>query len=111
MLKIIYRYKDSDRTIESEQLLKHRNYEKTIAKAKLLNLDIESEVYVSEITNLNAKPRHTTCLSYSQEPARPYIKVKSKNTILGNNPFDCIYAIPFEDDYLELEFWNITIQK
>ena len=79
MLKIIYRYKDSDRTIESE-------------------------VYVSEITNLNAKPRHTTCLNYLQEPARPYTKLKSKNTILGNNPFDCIYAIPFEDDYLELEF-------
>tara|TARA_Y100000114_G_scaffold25367_1_gene21067 strand:- start:361 stop:690 length:330 start_codon:yes stop_codon:yes gene_type:complete len=98
MLKLKYCYKDSNRTVESIITLKHRNYEKTIEKARKYNEDINNDIFIAEITNLNIKPKHTTCLDYYVEPSRPYIKLKAKNNILGNNPFDCIYAIPYEDD-------------
>lgn len=98
MLKIKYCYKDSDKTVESEQTLKHRNYIKTIEKAKAYNSNTESDVFIAEITNLNAKPRHTTILNYAKGFVSSPVILKSKHKVFSGNPFDCIYNIPMGEE-------------
>lgn len=98
MLKIKYCYKDGDRSVESEQTLKHRSYIKTIEKAKAYNSNQESDVFIAEITNLNAKPRHTTILNYAKGLVNSPVILKSKHKVFSGSAFDCIYNIPMGEE-------------
>ena len=95
MLLIKYCWKDSERTLESADTVKNRSYSKTISKALKYNTDRENEIFIAEITDLNAKPRHTTVFTYT-----PYdlklspVRLKGKHSLLGGNAFNCIYNIP-----------------
>jgi len=95
MLLIKYCWKDSERTLESADTVKYRNYSKTINKALKYNTDVENEIFVSEITDLNAKPRHTTVFTYTpcQLKLTPVI-LRGKHNFLGGNAFNCIYNVP-----------------
>jgi len=95
MLLVKYCWKDSERTLENAVTLKHRSYSKTIGKALKYNTDVENEIFISEITDVNAKPRHTTVFTYT-----PYdlklspVVLKGKHNFLGGNAFTCIYNVP-----------------
>lgn len=95
MLLIKYCLKNSERTLESADTVKYRNYSKTISKALKYNTDVENEIFVSEITDLNAKPRHTTVFTYTPRQLKltPYI-LRGKQNFLGGNAFNCIYNVP-----------------
>ena len=69
-IKVKYTYKLSDRQTESVQTLKNRNYNSVVAKAKTYNKDTDNDIYISEITNLDAEPRHTTCLGYTPKDTK-----------------------------------------
>ena len=54
-----------------------------------------NEIFISEITNLNVKPRHTTVFTYTPvELKLSPVKLKGKHSLLGGNAFNCIYNIP-----------------
>tara|TARA_R110002012_G_scaffold281213_2_gene470214 strand:+ start:297 stop:593 length:297 start_codon:yes stop_codon:yes gene_type:complete len=94
MLLIKYCWKDSKRTLESADTLKYRSYSKTVAKAIKYNKDVENDIFISEITDLNTKPRHTTVFTYTPcQALTPYI-LRGKHNTLGGNAFNCIYNIP-----------------
>ena len=99
MIKITYVEKETNQ-IESVVELKHRRYDKTLQKCKDYNLDISNPLYIKSITNLNAKPRHTTFLNYkSVDLKRPHIKQTKDTTILGTGGiWENIYLIPMEED-------------
>tara|TARA_B100001939_G_scaffold69886_1_gene58297 strand:- start:684 stop:998 length:315 start_codon:yes stop_codon:yes gene_type:complete len=100
-IKVKYTYKLSDRQTESVQTLKNRNYNSVVAKAKTYNKDINNDIYISEITNLDAEPRHTTCLGYTPKDTKANdfnLRAKDfKYSQLGNDAFNCVYLIPVEE--------------
>ena len=101
MIKITYVEKATNIT-ESVAELKHRRYDKTLQKCREYNEDISNPIYIKSITNLNAKPRHTTYLNYkSVELKRPHIKQTKDTTILGSGgSWNNIYLIPMEEDFV-----------
>jgi len=95
MLLIKYCWKDSERTLEYAENIKHRSYSKLVGRALEYNKDVENEIFISEITNLNVKPRHTTVFTYTPvELKLSPVKLKGKHSLLGGNAFNCIYNIP-----------------
>lgn len=107
-IKYIYkqRAKNGNREIESIQKVNSNQYEHYIAKAQDYNKDTSNELYISEVTDCNATPRHTTCLGFTriETPLNDFnIRARDlKYSQLGNDPFNCVYNIP------TLEFWYVA---
>lgn len=101
MLIITYTYKNFNeqgfRDTESVVKVKSKNYTKYLDKAKKYNQDCENDLFISEITDTSQSPRHTTCLPYTLPTGLRQVNLRArdlKHNPLGNNPWECIYALP-----------------
>lgn len=101
MLIITYTYKTFNeqgfRDTESIKKVNSKNYTEYLDKAKKYNEDCENDIFISEITDTSQLPRHTTCLTYTLPTGLRQVNLRArdlKHNPLGNNPWECIYALP-----------------
>ena len=101
MLIITYTYKNFNeqgfRDTESIEKVNSKNYTKYLDKAKKYNEDCENDILISEITDTSKLPRNTNSLTYTLTMALRQVNFRArdlKHNPWGNNPWECIYALP-----------------
>jgi len=96
MIEITFRSKENGRMLRTETF-KTKKYETVLKKCKEFNADVNESTYVYTVANLASNPKHTTGLTFKAKFIKPVKIVGKEHSVLGSDPFNCDYLIPWEN--------------